>query len=58
MFLGLDLGTSELKALLLNDEHQVLGTAHASLLVSHPRPLWSEQAPEIGGLRLNRSCSN
>lgn len=45
MFLGLDLGTSELKALLLNDEHQVLGTAHASLLVSHPHPLWSEQAP-------------
>ncbi len=46
MFLGLDLGTSELKALLLSDEHQVLGTAHAPLQVSHPQPLWSEQHPQ------------
>ena len=46
MFLGLDLGTSELKALLLNDEHQVLATAHAALELSHPQPLWSEQHPQ------------
>lgn len=46
MFLGLDLGTSELKALLLDDEHQVVGTAHAALQLSHPQPLWSEQDPQ------------
>lgn len=45
MFLGLDLGTSELKALLLNDQHQVLATAKAPLRVQRPQALWSEQEP-------------
>lgn len=45
MFLGLDLGTSELKALLLSDQHQVVATARAPLTVQRPRPLWSEQDP-------------
>ena len=45
MFLGLDLGTSELKALLLNDQHQVLATARAPLTVQRPQALWSEQDP-------------
>ena len=45
MFLGLDLGTSELKALLLSDQHQVIATARAPLTVQRPRPLWSEQDP-------------
>jgi sugar (pentulose or hexulose) kinase len=31
MFLGLDLGTSELKALLLSYQHRVIATASASL---------------------------
>lgn len=45
MFLGLDLGTSELKALLLNDQHQLLATARAPLSVQRPQALWSEQDP-------------
>ena len=45
-FLGLDLGTSELKALLLGDDHQVIATAHAPLSVQRPQPLWSEQDPQ------------
>lgn len=45
MFLGLDLGTSELKALLLDDQHQVLATVGAPLTVQRPQPLWSEQSP-------------
>lgn len=45
MFLGLDLGTSELKALLLSDQHQVIATARAPLTVQRPHPLWSEQDP-------------
>lgn len=45
MFLGLDLGTSELKALLLGADHRIVGTARAPLAVDRPRPLWSEQAP-------------
>ena len=45
VFLGLDLGTSELKALLLDTQHQVIATAHAPLTVQRPMPLWSEQDP-------------
>lgn len=45
MFLGLDLGTSELKALLLSDQHQVIATARAPLTVQRPQALWSEQNP-------------
>ena len=45
MYLGLDLGTSELKALLLTDEHAVVGVAHAPLTVQRPQPLWAEQDP-------------
>lgn len=45
MFLGLDLGTSELKGLLLSDQHQVIATARAPLTVQRPQPLWSEQDP-------------
>src|SRR5262249_15285782 len=45
MYLGLDLGTSELKALLLADDHRVLAVARAPLTVQRPQPLWSEQDP-------------
>ncbi|MFW5332400.1 xylulokinase [Hydrogenophaga sp. ZJX-1] len=45
MYLGLDLGTSELKALLLSDQHQVIATARAPLTVQRPQALWSEQDP-------------
>lgn len=45
MYLGLDLGTSELKALLLDSDHRVVATVRAPLTVSRPRPLWSEQTP-------------
>ncbi len=45
MYLGLDLGTSELKALLLADDHSIVGIARAPLTVDRPQPLWSEQAP-------------
>jgi len=46
MYLGLDLGTSELKALLLSAQHEIVATAHAPLTVQHPSSLWSEQSPE------------
>jgi xylulokinase len=44
MYLGLDLGTSELKAVLLADDQRIAGAAHAPLSLSRPRPLWSEQS--------------
>ncbi|MBB6577438.1 xylulokinase [Comamonas odontotermitis] len=45
MYLGLDLGTSALKALLLTDEGDIAGMADAPLSVHHPEPLWAEQHP-------------
>lgn len=45
MYLGLDLGTSGVKALLIDDAQGVIGSATAPLNVSRPAPGWSEQDP-------------
>ncbi len=45
-FLGLDIGTSSVKALLVDADQRVVAEASAPLSVSRPQPLWSEQAPE------------
>ncbi|MEL6451123.1 MAG: xylulokinase [Pseudomonadota bacterium] len=45
MFLGLDLGTSGVKALLVDGEGRAVGSADATYDVSHPAPGWSEQDP-------------
>lgn len=45
MYLGIDLGTSELKVLLLDDAHRIVASVAEPLAVSRPRPLWSEQSP-------------
>lgn len=45
MFLGLDLGTSGLKALLLDEDQRHVASANAPLSVSRPHPGWSEQDP-------------
>jgi xylulokinase len=45
MYLGLDLGTSGIKALLIDAGQSVIASAHSSLEVSRPRPGWSEQDP-------------
>jgi xylulokinase len=44
-YLGIDLGTSEVKLLLLDGEGRIIGTAGSPLTLSAPEPLWSEQAP-------------
>ena len=46
MYLGLDIGTSGVKAILLSDNGEVVAQATASLPISRPQPLWSEQNPE------------
>ena len=45
VYLGIDLGTSEVKVLLLDAVHQVIAVTGESLRISRPRPLWSEQHP-------------
>jgi len=46
MFLGIDIGTSGVKAVLLEERGGVAAQATAPLEVSRPQPLWSEQAPD------------
>lgn len=45
-YLGLDLGTSSIKALVVDDEGQVKGTGSAEYPTSRPEPGWAEQDPE------------
>jgi xylulokinase len=45
MYLGIDLGTSEVKLLLLDGESRIIGAAGSALTLSAPEPLWSEQNP-------------
>jgi len=45
MYLGIDLGTSGVKVVLLEDSHRVIAQADAPLEVSRPQPSWSEQDP-------------
>lgn len=45
MFLGIDLGTSELKALLLDEQHHIVATTGERLTLQRPQPLWCEQHP-------------
>ncbi|MEL6921785.1 MAG: xylulokinase [Pseudomonadota bacterium] len=43
MYIGLDLGTSGLKAVLVDDNQAIIGEAHAPLTNERPHPGWSEQ---------------
>ena len=45
MYLGIDLGTSEVKAVLLAEDGEIVASASAPLEVQRPQPRWSEQAP-------------
>ena len=45
MYLGVDLGTSAVKATLIDGEQAVIGTGSAPLEVSRPQSGWSEQDP-------------
>ncbi len=46
MYIGLDLGTSGLKGLVIDDAQRVLAEAAAPLSVQRPAAGWSEQAPQ------------
>ena len=46
MDIGIDLGTSEVKAVLIDDAQRVVGQGHAPVAISRPQPLWSEQNPQ------------
>ena len=45
MYLGIDLGTSEVKLLLVDEDQRRIGTEARALTVQRPHPGWSEQDP-------------
>ncbi len=45
MYLGIDIGTSAVKAVVVDDNGSVVDQASSALEVSRPQPLWSEQNP-------------
>lgn len=45
-YIGIDIGTSAVKALLVDENQMVLAEAEVPLPISRPHPLWSEQDPE------------
>jgi xylulokinase len=45
MYLGLDLGTSALKALLINDRQEIIASASAPVALLRQKSGWSEQDP-------------
>jgi len=45
MYLGIDLGTSSVKALLMDENQLIIGSASAGLEVHRPHTGWSEQNP-------------
>lgn len=45
MYLGLDLGTSGVKAMLIDGDQRIISSANGSLDISRPHSGWSEQEP-------------
>lgn len=55
MYIGIDLGTSGVKAILLDEQGNVVASQTEKLTVSRPHPLWSEQEPEHWWLATDRA---
>ncbi|MBV8697592.1 MAG: hypothetical protein JO052_07020, partial [Bradyrhizobium sp.] len=41
MYLGMDVGTSGVKAVLMDETGAIIATGSRALALSHPQPLWS-----------------
>ena len=46
MYLGIDLGTSAIKVILIDGDQNLLGEKKISLEVKRPQKIFSEQSPE------------
>jgi len=46
LYLGIDLGTSAVKAVLVDDEQRLVATRSHPLAVASPHPGYSEQQPQ------------
>lgn len=45
MYIGIDLGTSGVKSIAMTEQGEILASCTIPLVVSRPKPLWSEQDP-------------
>jgi len=57
MYLGIDLGTSGIKVLLLDDTNQICASVDAPLTLQQPQPGWSEQDPQAWWDALERAVA-
>lgn len=57
MYLGIDLGTSQIKAVIMDGDQAILAQASCALTLSRPQPLWSEQNPEDWWQATNNAIS-
>ncbi|WP_410012365.1 xylulokinase [Sodalis sp. C49] len=55
MYLGLDLGTSEIKVVIIDDKGQLVASEGEPLTVQRPHPQWSEQDPAQWWAATNRA---
>lgn len=46
MYLGIDIGTSELKTVLIDESGEIIASSHVPLSVKRPYPNWAEQSPQ------------
>ncbi len=58
MYLGVDLGTSSVKVLLVDGQQNIVATASSELSVSRPHSGWSEQNPAHWIAALDRSMAS
>ncbi|UVO53776.1 xylulokinase [Sphingomonas sp. SUN039] len=58
MYLGIDVGTSCVKAVLVDDDDAVVDQASATLAISRLHPLWSEQHPADWWAATNRAVAS
>ena len=53
-YIGIDLGTSAVKLLLMDETGSIANIVSREYPIAFPHPGWSEQDPPIGGRRLRR----
>jgi len=58
MYMGIDVGTSAVKAVVIDGAGNVIDQASAPLSVSRPQPLWSEQNPADWWAATNSAVSD
>lgn len=57
-FIGVDLGTSAVKLLLMDEEGKIVNIVSREYPLYFPHPGWSEQKPETGGSRAKRESAS